>query len=137
VLIGDERRELKCERCKKTVDSACGGYWFLLLVPRGRVHFPAAPSRGLDLPEPTTAESVLCSFCGRQLREVLEEGGFAPGEAYERVGQGSRSRVSGASRAGDVRGSGGDELVDAAVSSESSGVEGFRELRECFPPGIG
>lgn len=134
-LVPNERRNLKCHRCGKDVDSACGGYWFLLLAPRGRVVFPAAPSRRLDVPVPTPAESVLCAFCGRELREYLEEGGYAPGESYERSGQGSRSGVSGPGRARDVRGAAGPKLVDGAVRRASSGVEGFRRVGECLPTG--
>lgn len=137
MLVPDAERELKCFRCQKVVDSACGGYWFLLLAPRGRVKFPAAPSRDLGLPQPTIAESVLCAFCGRQLREYLESGAYAPGEAYERKRQGSRTVVSGASGARDGGSEGGPDLVDDFVRGESSGVEGFRQLGECFPPGIG
>lgn len=37
------------------------------------------------MPEPTTADSVLCAYCGRELREFLESGGYAPGPAYEKV----------------------------------------------------
>jgi ribosomal protein S27E len=113
MLVPNPRRELKCYRCGHVVDSACGGYWFLLLAPRGRVHFPAAPSRKLNLPEPTTAEAVLCAFCGRQLREALEEGGFAPGEAYERVAAKVSIGVSGSGRSEPRRASGHSGLVAA------------------------
>jgi uncharacterized membrane protein YgcG len=137
VLKGNEGPSLTCFRCGKTVWPRCGAYWFLLLAPRGRVVFPAAPSRALFKPKPTEARAVLCAFCGRQLRELVEEGAFAPGEAYERVGSGGRSGVSGTSGSGDDGGEGGSDLVDDFVRGESSGVEGFRELGECFPPGIG
>jgi len=137
MLRGNEGPELTCSRCGKTVWPRCGGYWFLLLAPRGRVEFPAAPSRALYKPKPTEARAVLCAFCGRQLREYLEEGAYAPGEAYERVGASYRAGVSGASGSRDGGGAGGSDLVDDFVREESSGVEGLRQLGECFPPGIG
>jgi hypothetical protein len=86
MLRGNEGPELRCWRCGKSVWPRCGGYWFLLLAPRGRVVFPVAPSRGLCIPEPTQARAILCAFCGRELREYLESGAYAPGEAYERSG---------------------------------------------------
>lgn len=93
-MSGLSERRLTCWRCQKEVDPQCGAYWFLLLAPRGRVHFPAAPSRHLGYPEPTEARAILCAFCGRELREYLESGGYAPGEAYERNGQSDRKVVS-------------------------------------------
>ena len=72
MLMLDQRRVLKCYQCKVEVDTRCGGYWFLLMAPRGRVRFPGAQA----------AESVLCSGCGRRLRELLESGCYAPGPAY-------------------------------------------------------
>jgi len=135
MLVPDERRELECFRCGKVVDSACGGYWYLLLAPRGRVKFPAAPSRGLDMPEPTTADSVLCAFCGRELREFLEGSGYAPGESYERSGQGDRARVPGTDRARARRGARSEDVVDDTLRGQSAGVEGFRRVGELLPFG--
>jgi ribosomal protein S27E len=68
VLVPDPRRDLKCERCGAVVDARCGGYWILLLQERGRCRFPGAQ----DL------EAVLCSGCGRRLRERLESSGVKP-----------------------------------------------------------
>jgi hypothetical protein len=130
MLVPNERRELKCFRCQKVVDSACGGYWFLLLAPRGRVHFPAAPSRKLDMSEPSIAESVLCAFCGRQLREYLEEGAYAPGEAYERIGKSNRPGVHGSSDTGTDRGARSSDVVDTAQRSAEAGVQGFQRVGE-------
>ena len=125
-LVPDPVRELKCWRCKKIVDSACGGYWFLLLAPRGRVKFPAAPSRGLNLPEPATAESVLCAFCGRELREYLESGAYAPGEAYERKRTTKRDRVSGSDRIEPRRAPGHSGLVVPDWGGAAEGLAGAR-----------
>jgi hypothetical protein len=135
VLVPEEARQLVCHRCGKMVDSACGGYWFLLLAPRGRVVFPAAPSRHLDVAEPTPAESVLCAFCGRGLREYLEEGAYAPGEAYERSRKSNRTLVSGPGRVGDVRGARGPGVVGTSERREAAGVEGFYRVAEFLPKG--
>lgn len=132
MLVPNPRRELKCHRCGHVVDSACGGYWFLLLAPRGRVRFPAAPSRKLNLPESTTAEAVLCAFCGRQLREALEEGGFAPGEAYERVTAPKRACVSGGSGVEPRRASAHSGLVAA---DWVGATRGLAEGRSPVPSG--
>jgi hypothetical protein len=76
MLKGNEGSELVCAGCGLSVYPRCGGYWFLLLAPRGRVRFPGARA----------AEAVLCSHCGRRVREAIESQGVACGEAYERVG---------------------------------------------------
>lgn len=127
-LVPNLNRNLNCYRCGKMVDSACGGYWFLLLSPRGRVKFPAAPSRKLDVAEPTSAESVLCAFCGRELREYLESGGYAPGEAYERSRKSNSARLPERSTAEYGGGAGNPELVEASFRDESPRVEGFQQL---------
>jgi hypothetical protein len=61
-----------CERCTKHFWPRVGGYWFLLLSPRGRCRFPGA----------TEARVVLCLDCGRLLREQLEGMGYTLGPAY-------------------------------------------------------
>lgn len=63
---------LRCVRCGKTVYPRVGGYWFLLLAPRGRCRIPGS----------TAAEAVLCLGCGMPLREYLEEGAYASTPAY-------------------------------------------------------
>jgi hypothetical protein len=78
MLKGNEGPSLKCQGCGVVVWPRVGGYWFLLLAERGRCRFPGA--RG--------AEAVLCSGCGRRLREIIEAQGIACGEAYERRRQG-------------------------------------------------
>lgn len=72
MLKGNEGPGVVCFRCSNHVDTRCGGYWFLLLGPRGRCRFPGA----------LAARSTLCSACGRMLREMLESQGFASA-AYE------------------------------------------------------
>lgn len=117
MLVPNERRELQCWRCQVTIDTACGGYWFLLLAPRGRVRFPGVRA----------AESVLCSSCGRSLREYLESGAYAPGEAYERVRAKKRASVSrgGGSEPGRASGHSGLVEVDwAGASARARGVCG-------------
>ena len=64
---------LKCQGCGVEIWPRCGGYWFLLLAPRGRVRFPGAQA----------AQAVLCSGCGRRFRESIELAGIACGESYE------------------------------------------------------
>ena len=70
-LRGNEGPSLVCAGCGVTVWPRCGGYWYLLLAPRGRCRFPGA----------VAAESVLCSGCGRRAREALESAGIG-GPAY-------------------------------------------------------
>jgi len=72
MLAGNTGPSLVCQRCQAVVFPRVGGYWFLLLSPRGRCRFPGA----------TEARAVLCSSCGRQLREVLEAEAFTKGAAY-------------------------------------------------------
>lgn len=86
MLKGNEGPELKCAGCGLTIWPRCGGYWFLLLKRRGRVRFPSAPTQREDVAVPTEVEVVLCSGCGRRIREMIEEQGIACGEAYERTG---------------------------------------------------
>jgi hypothetical protein len=73
-LDGNEGPELVCAGCGVHVWPRVGGYWFLLLAPRGRVRFPGAAA----------AQAVLCSGCGRRVREAIELNGINCGEAYER-----------------------------------------------------
>jgi hypothetical protein len=84
MLKGNEGPELVCSGCGRSVWPRVGGYWFLLLAPRGRVRFPGAAA----------AQAVLCSGCGRRARECLELNGFNCGEAYERTGKGNGAGVS-------------------------------------------
>jgi hypothetical protein len=74
VLKGNEGPSLICAGCGVELWPRVGGYWFLLLAPRGRVRFPGARA----------AEAVLCSGCGRFFRELIEAQGIACGEAYEK-----------------------------------------------------
>ena len=73
MLKGNEGPEMVCERCSRHFWPRVGGYWFLLLSPRGRCRFPGA----------TEARVVLCLDCGRGLREYLESGGYTVMPAYE------------------------------------------------------
>jgi len=75
---------LRCAGCRVDIWPRCGGYWFLLLAPRGRVRFPGAAA----------AQAVLCSGCGRRFRESIELAGIACGESYERTGKSDRASVS-------------------------------------------
>jgi len=83
MLKGNEGPSMACCRCGREVWPRVGGYWFLLLSPRGRCRFPGAQE----------ARAVLCSFCGRGLREQIEEGAYAPGSAYEQKAQSGRPRL--------------------------------------------
>lgn len=85
MLSGNEGPSLKCAGCGAEVWARIGGYWFLLLSPRGRVQFPGA----------TEARAVLCSGCGRRIREAIESQGVACGPAYEPIGVVGPVRVSG------------------------------------------
>jgi len=78
-LKGNEGPALKCGGCGVSVWPRIGGYFYLLLAPRGRVRFPGV----------TAAEAVLCSGCGRRAREALESAGIG-GPAYRPAG--SRAR---------------------------------------------
>lgn len=65
---------IKCDLCGISIWPRLGGYWFLLLSPRGRCRFPGA--RELRV--------VLCSGCGRRARDLLESHGY-DSEAIERA----------------------------------------------------
>jgi hypothetical protein len=67
MLKGNEGPELVCQFCGVHVWPRCGGYWFLLLSPRGRVRFPGSRE----------VREVLCSGCGRRLVEVMQASGYA------------------------------------------------------------
>lgn len=84
VLKGNEGPSLRCEVCRVTIWPRCGGYWYLLLAPRGRVRFPGA----------VAAESVLCSGCGRRAREALEAAGVG-GPAYRPAGSEAKRFMTG------------------------------------------
>ena len=71
MLRGNEGPSLVCKGCGVTIWPRVGGYWYLLLAPRGRVRFPGAQA----------AEVCLCSGCGRRAREALESAGIG-GSAY-------------------------------------------------------
>jgi hypothetical protein len=60
--------KLRCAGCGVDIWPRVGGYWYLLLAPRGRCLFPGV----------VAAESVLCSGCGRRAREALESVGIGP-----------------------------------------------------------
>ena len=77
VLRGNEGPEMVCSRCTRHFWPRCGAYWFLLLAPRGRCRFPHA----------TRGRAVLCSECGRELREYLEANAYTPDPAYDNVGE--------------------------------------------------
>lgn len=66
---------MKCRGCGKEVWPRVGGYWFLLLSPRGRCRFPGAEE----------LKAVLCSFCGRRVREAMELTGVGIEGCFERV----------------------------------------------------
>ena len=66
-----DTRKLVCAGCGVDIWPRVGGYWFLLLAPRGRVRFPGVVG----------TEVVLCSGCGRRIRELLEANGVG-GPAY-------------------------------------------------------
>lgn len=118
MLKGNEGPDMVCWRCSKHVDPRCGYYWFLMLVPRGRCQFP----------EVTEARAVLCGFCGRELREYLEAGCYAPGTAYRRHILGGGQGYNEGGPGLDCREDGGAEgyggLAEALGSSGSVRVGG-------------
>lgn len=82
---------LECERCTRSVDPRCGGYWFLLLSPRGRCRMPHA----------TEGRAVLCLGCGLQLREYLQGNAYTLAPAYDNEGlnwKGERNVGNGSSK---------------------------------------
>ena len=88
MLIPDPARVLKCTLCGLEVDTRCGGYWFLLLAERGRCRFPGA----------TSLQTVLCSGCGRRLREQFEAMGIGlevPAYEGNRPARGARVPAGG------------------------------------------
>lgn len=66
---------LKCRGCGREVWPRVGGYWFLLLSPRGRCRFPGVEE----------LRAVLCSPCGRRVREAIESTGVGLEGCFERV----------------------------------------------------
>ena len=64
-----------CRGCGREVWPRVGGYWFLLLSPRGRCRFPGAEE----------LKAVLCSFCGRRIREAMELAGVGIEGCFERI----------------------------------------------------
>lgn len=72
---------LKCAGCGREVWPRVGGYWFLLLSPRGRCRFPGAEE----------LRAVLCSPCGRRVREAIESQGVGLGKCCERVAEREQS----------------------------------------------
>lgn len=69
---------LKCRGCGREVWPRVGGYWFLLLSPRGRCRFPGADEM----------RAVLCSPCGRRVREAIESVGVGLEGCFEYVPNG-------------------------------------------------
>ena len=70
---------MRCRGCGKDVWPRVGGYWFLLLIPRGRCRFPGVEE----------LKVVLCSFCGRRVREAMESVGIGIEGCFEKVESGS------------------------------------------------
>lgn len=66
---------LKCRGCGREVWPRVGGYWFLLLSPRGRCRFPGVEE----------LRAVLCSPCGRRVREAMEKTGVGIEGCFERL----------------------------------------------------
>jgi hypothetical protein len=79
MLRGNEGLEMECSFCHVHFWPRCGGYWFLLLSPRGRVRFPGAEEMRV----------VLCSGCGRRARELLEVNGYGLEVSSEGSGTGA------------------------------------------------
>lgn len=75
---------LVCSGCGVDVWPRVGGYWYLLLAPRGRCRFPGA----------VAAEACLCSGCGRRAREALESAGIG-GPAYRPAGSQAKRFMTG------------------------------------------
>jgi len=75
---------LVCSGCGVNIWPRVGGYWYLLLAPRGRCRFPGA----------VAAEVVLCSGCGRRAREALEAAGVG-GPAYRPSGSEAKRFMTG------------------------------------------
>lgn len=76
--------KLTCALCGVDLWPRVGGYWFLLLEQRGRVQFPGA----------TDCRVVLCSGCGRRVREAIESSGIG-GPTYRSQGSAARSFMTG------------------------------------------
>lgn len=66
---------LVCRGCGREVWPRVGGYWFLLLSPRGRCRFPGVEE----------LKVVLCSPCGRRIREACESAGVGIEGCFERI----------------------------------------------------
>lgn len=84
MLSGNEGPSLVCAGCGVNVWPRVGGYWYLLLAPRGRVRFPGARA----------CDAVLCSGCGRRAREALESSGIG-GPAYRVSGSQAKRFMTG------------------------------------------
>jgi hypothetical protein len=93
---------LKCRGCGKLVWPRVGGYWFLLLSPRGRCRFPGVEE----------LKAVLCSFCGRRVREAMELAGVGIEGCFERIEKDESGSVG-----SGVRGDAG-EAFDRGVVRE-------------------
>jgi hypothetical protein len=83
VLKGNEGPEMSCSFCGVSFWPRCGGYWFLLLSPRGRVRFPGVKELRV----------VLCSGCGRRARELLELNGYGLELQHERTRESDSASV--------------------------------------------
>lgn len=75
---------LVCSGCGIDIWPRVGGYWYLLLAPRGRVRFPGAQA----------AQACLCSGCGRRAREALEASGIG-GPSYRPAGTEAKRFMTG------------------------------------------
>jgi hypothetical protein len=132
---------MQCSRCGRSFWPRVSGYWFLLLAPRGRgvLEGPVGSPRAQDI------QSVLCVGCGRVLEEYVQANAFdglefvkrEEVEFDERRGSVGRVVVSHRDRDCHVGGTPGGDLVGEAERCGEAGVEGFRRVGECFPPGIG
>lgn len=74
---------LVCRGCGHDVWPRVGGYWFLLLSPRGRCRFPGVEE----------LKVVLCSPCGRRIREACESAGVGIEGCFERIDGGEGGGV--------------------------------------------
>jgi len=109
MLKGNEGPSLKCAACGVEIWPRVGGYWFLLLAPRGRVRFPGA----------RTCKVVLCSGCGRRAREALESAGVGGGPAYRPAGSPAKPDVRKSRMAQSFESA--QEDLDRAFGSEAEG----------------
>ena len=79
-----DSKHLVCAGCGVSIWPRVGGYWYVLLAPRGRCRFPGAQA----------AEACVCSGCGRRAREALESAGIG-GPAYRPAGSAAKRFMTG------------------------------------------